>query len=356
MKKLFIVSALVLLVLSNVCFALELPDKEFKVYQFPRTMMPRIDGKADDWEMVGEEYTYGNDVLYDNWKPPVVKDPKNHDAKVRVGWVKGMNRLYFLYEAYDDYWDFENAWGDIFEIAVDGDLSGGPFIKNVHPDTTLSRDELHFTYHGVHAQNYHIFTPPGDTHWTMVWGGNPWISYFPYANYAYDYDFKQGESGNLTLEFWITVYDFAPSDGPERAVESKFEENKIIGLAWNIIEFEGHGRYESHWTLSPDRRMVSDASYLCAFRLMPLETKYRKPIECDWTFRVVNMDRRQVAFIDRSYGTITSWLWDFGDNTTSTEQNPIHIYEKPCEYTVTLVIEGPVGKARHIKVWDVAVK
>ncbi len=335
--------------------ALELPDMEFKVFQFPADMIPRIDGNTEDWDMVGEDYTYGNEYLYDNWKPPRPVDAKDHDAKVRVGWVKGFNRLYFLYEAYDDYWDFENAWGDIFEIAVDADLSGGPFIKNVHPDKTLNRDELHFTYHGVHAQNYHIFTPPGDTHWTMVWGGNPWISYLPYANAAYQYDFKQGESGKLVLEFWVTCFDYAPFD-PARAIESKLVENNIIGLAWNIIEYEGHNKYESHWTLSPDSKMVYDGSYLCAFRLMPIEKQFRKPIECDWTFKVVDLDRRQVAFQDLSYGTITSWLWDFGDDTTSTEQNPIHVFDKPGEKTVTLVVEGPAGKARHIKVWDVAVK
>ena len=47
--------------------------------------------------------------------------------------VKGMNRLYFLYEAYDDFWDFgrveesmKNGYqNDIFEIALDADLSGG---------------------------------------------------------------------------------------------------------------------------------------------------------------------------------------------------------------------------------------
>ena len=33
-------------------------------------------------------------------------DPKDLDIKVKVGWVKGLNRLYFLYEAYDNYWDF----------------------------------------------------------------------------------------------------------------------------------------------------------------------------------------------------------------------------------------------------------
>ena len=54
---------------------------------------------------------------------------------VRVGWVKGLNRLYFLYESYDDFWDFNKTdlHNDIFELVVDGDLSGGPFIKQMHP-------------------------------------------------------------------------------------------------------------------------------------------------------------------------------------------------------------------------------
>ena len=39
------------------------------------------------------------------------------------------------------------------------------------------------------------------------------------------------------------------------------------------------------------------------------------------------MDRRLVAFKDNSAGDITSWKWDFGDGTASTEQNPIHQYK-----------------------------
>lgn len=34
----------------------------------------------------------------------------------------------------------------------------------------------------------------------------------------------------------------------------------------------------------------------------------------------------------------TSWSWDFGDGTTSTEQNPIHTYLTDSAYTVTLTI------------------
>jgi PKD repeat protein len=68
------------------------------------------------------------------------------------------------------------------------------------------------------------------------------------------------------------------------------------------------------------------------------------------------MDRRLVAFKDLSIGKITSWKWDFGDGETSTEPNPVHTYKEAGHYVVVLWVEGPEGKSRRAKVWDVAVK
>ncbi|WP_188462987.1 Ig-like domain-containing protein [Marivirga lumbricoides] len=59
-----------------------------------------------------------------------------------------------------------------------------------------------------------------------------------------------------------------------------------------------------------------------------------------------------VNFIDESTitgpGTITDWLWDFGDGSTSTVQNPLHIYEKPRRYTVTLTVTSSLGCTNSI--------
>jgi hypothetical protein len=55
-------------------------------------------------------------------------------------------------------------------------------------------------------------------------------------------------------------------------------------------------------------------------------------------------------------GEISSWKWDFGDGQTSTERHPQHRYEKGGEFTVTLWIEGPAGKSRRAKVWDLFLK
>lgn len=43
-----------------------------------------------------------------------------------------------------------------------------------------------------------------------------------------------------------------------------------------------------------------------------------------------------VSFTDLSTGNPTSWQWSFGDNSTSTVQNPTHVYSAPGCYTVTL--------------------
>ncbi|MDH7504805.1 MAG: PKD domain-containing protein [Candidatus Acetothermia bacterium] len=45
-----------------------------------------------------------------------------------------------------------------------------------------------------------------------------------------------------------------------------------------------------------------------------------------------------VQFTDQSSGSVTDWLWDFGDGTTSTEQNPLHVYAKGGKFTVTLTV------------------
>lgn len=52
-----------------------------------------------------------------------------------------------------------------------------------------------------------------------------------------------------------------------------------------------------------------------------------------------------VTFTDTStpVGTIASWLWDFGDSSTSTLQNPVHVYAADGTYTARLTVIGVYG-------------
>ncbi len=58
-----------------------------------------------------------------------------------------------------------------------------------------------------------------------------------------------------------------------------------------------------------------------------------------------------VYFSDLSTGDITSWLWDFGDGTSSTDQNPNHDYTVSGDYMISLTITGPDGTDTESKLY-----
>ena len=49
-----------------------------------------------------------------------------------------------------------------------------------------------------------------------------------------------------------------------------------------------------------------------------------------------------VEFFDASVNAV-EWLWDFGDGTTSTEQNPVKLYDNPGVYDVQLIAWSELG-------------
>lgn len=61
----------------------------------------------------------------------------------------------------------------------------------------------------------------------------------------------------------------------------------------------------------------------------------------DFTFAVSGLT---VVFDDTSTGRPTSWRWEFGDDNTSTLQNPTHQYSSSGTYTVTLTARNSLGE------------
>jgi PKD repeat protein len=69
-------------------------------------------------------------------------------------------------------------------------------------------------------------------------------------------------------------------------------------------------------------------------------------LEVKFTANTVNAATgEKILFIPDIAGGFTpySYSWDFGDGTTSTEANPIHKYEKPGSYTVSLTVTDDRG-------------
>ena len=59
----------------------------------------------------------------------------------------------------------------------------------------------------------------------------------------------------------------------------------------------------------------------------------------DYEFTYVPTTPIYVQFADISLGYPDSWHWDFGDGTSSSEQNPVHPYEESGSYEVCLTIQ-----------------
>lgn len=62
-----------------------------------------------------------------------------------------------------------------------------------------------------------------------------------------------------------------------------------------------------------------------------------------------------VEFVDSSLGEPNSWLWDFGDDHTSTAQNPEHTYTASGLYDVSLTVSNAFGSDTHVEVAHIEV-
>ncbi|MGD0711553.1 MAG: PKD domain-containing protein, partial [Bacteroidales bacterium] len=76
---------------------------------------------------------------------------------------------------------------------------------------------------------------------------------------------------------------------------------------------------------------------------------YIQPTACQASFGydTINTYPNTINFTDYSSGYINSWLWTFGDSTSSTAQNPVHTYLNNGTYTVCLTASD-IDSSGHV--------
>ena len=67
--------------------------------------------------------------------------------------------------------------------------------------------------------------------------------------------------------------------------------------------------------------------------------------EANFSYQPTESNKTQIEFTDTSSNAPSSWLWSFGDGTTSTEQNPVHQYSTGGVYSVRLTVTNANGDA-----------
>jgi subtilisin-like proprotein convertase family protein len=109
-----------------------------------------------------------------------------------------------------------------------------------------------------------------------------------------------------------------------------FEGTSING-AWRLKVIDGAGQQTGSlqgWTLrGADTRGAPTASFSFIPNFLSFEF----------------IDFSHDAFSFCGNGTLTSWHWDFGDGTTSEEQEPTHVYALAGDYEVTLTVTDDDG-------------
>jgi gliding motility-associated-like protein len=59
--------------------------------------------------------------------------------------------------------------------------------------------------------------------------------------------------------------------------------------------------------------------------------------------QVATIDDPLFTFYDNSSGSPVLWSWNFGDNSTSVVQNPVHSYDASGTYNIMLTVENAMG-------------
>lgn len=140
-------------------------------------------------------------------------------------------------------------------------------------------------------------------------------------------------------------------------------------LLWQLPGLRPNERWRTRFLVSGDEEgllpLAEDPSRIRFFDLrgreverdLPalfLQVRPRpRPVTVDFRFHPPSPTRfDEVCFTDQSTveagGRIVSWLWNFGDGTTSTEPNPCHRYRADGEYEVTLTVTSDEGVKKSV--------
>ena len=204
-------------------------------------------------------------------------------------------------------------------------------------------------------------------------------------------------SGNKGTKFWTLLLDSNGNEKWDKTDGTAFtdyslgialdsNENIIVGNhvvvsnipKWHIIKYgkDGSVKWEKTYDIQGGIRSVATygnsiiaGGYMQQqgtnkFLLIKFDSNGNKvweghgvveELKADFSFYPTNPTRNEVVhFTDLSTGGATSWLWDFGDGTTSNQQNPTHEYTQLGTYTVKLTVKNAAGdtdtKTREIVV------
>jgi len=294
-----------------------------------------------------------------NWSAVPTKPSNNYEAEdvhftsALDGWVIG----------------FSSTSGSLYHT-TDGGSSW-----EVIPDLQGAYTAIDIEGNSIWAQNV------GGIYFRSTDGGSTWIQeVLPGSNYQIsDIEFIDASVG-YAVGWWGEA--FRTSDGgitweilPTPNTNDKFTDIYLIGAnelwistandvayysatagqSWSVMDIgsNGFGTFSSIAAVQGgDAWTVGFQGYIEHFTGPPPPPANQLPA-ASFEFSTTGLT---VDFTDTSVdpdGFIVSWEWNFGDGTSSTQQNPTHTYDTADTYIVSLTVtdnDGGTGTAGHLVV------
>ncbi len=132
---------------------------------------------------------------------------------------------------------------------------------------------------------------------------------------------------------------------PTRDLSASISATVAGGTYFLQIDGVGEGNLSTGYSdYSSIGAYTISGSYAPGNNNQPPVANFESTNECD-----------KVSFTSTSINAVNTYLWDFGDGTTSTLQNPDHVYTQNGTYTVSLTVTNDIGANTKENSIDIAI-
>jgi PKD repeat protein len=223
------------------------------------------------------------------------------------------------------------------QSTADGSITGYSWSFGDGNSSTQQHPEHTYSHAGVYEVCLTVFAHNPDCHATFCHH----LTIEAHADTCHaSYTVEQPDQHHLTFEFndhsqsnsGIETWEWSFGDGHGSSDQNPAHTYAAPGTYIVCLTITDHSGCSSHFC----HELVVHH---------PIEDQ----CEAAWTVHTIDHGNLIVNFLDQSStdGHIISWYWEFGDGTTSTEQNPVHHYGSPGTYTVCLFITDDNGCTSH---------
>lgn len=247
------------------------------------------------------------------------------------------------------------GWSDYFALLLTmkpGDVGTtgrgiGTYARGQLPSGAGIRRYRYSTDLNINPETYGLLAQSSAVHdigeiwcsalWDMTWGLVDQLGFDP--------DWTNTNSGNyIALKLVLTGMKLQPCgpgflDGRDAILQADM--NLYGGayrcIIWNAFARRGMGANAQQGSAGTAGDETEDFS-LPSICLTPTSIP-----TANFSVDVTSTCHGVVNFSDLSTDIPQNWLWDFGDGTSSTFQNPQHTYSNTGSYTVTLIVSNTLG-------------